>query len=1003
VIERVVAGEAQYGVGTSSLLLERAAGKPVVVLAVIFQHSPSVLLARRQREGQSVHDLLGQRVMIEPQNDEIWAYLQREGLPADSVIRVEHDFTCQKLVAGQIDAMSAYVSDEPETLERLKFPYQIYSPRSAGIDFYADNLFTSEQELQAHPQRVRAFREASLRGWRYAMAHPEEIVDWLVNDYRGPRTREHYLFEAEQMRDLVRPDLIEIGYMHPGRWRHIADTYAEVGKLPADFSLDGFLYQSHAPPPLTGLYATLAIALALAAGAGGVAAAFLGLNRRLKQSLAHLRDSQAALAASEARYRTLTEGMKNVSWIVDAETRRFLYVSPSVHDLRGYTPAEALAQTVEASVPEAAREHVRSLIAERTAQFRAGELSADTYFTNDIEVLRKDGSTVWTEIVSHYVWNPDTGRVEIQGVTRDITERRCYEDSLSQARTAAEAANRAKSEFLANMSHEIRTPMNGVIGMTGLLLDTELNPQQRRYAETIRTSGESLLTLLNDILDLSKIEAGRLELESVDFDLAALLDDFAAPLALRAQDRGLEFICQMEPDMPTAVRGDPGRLRQILINLAGNAVKFTEQGEICVQARPVAETAGEVVIRFSVRDTGLGIPADQQAKLFRKFSQVDASITRRHGGTGLGLAIAKELAELMGGAIGVRSEPGVGSEFWFTARLARQQPRADAAAPRTRLRGLPVLVVDDNATNREVLLEQLAAWGVRAKAAPDGPTGLEALALARQAGDPYQVALLDMQMPGMDGITLAQAIRADERLRGIRLLLLTSIDPRGVWDEAAARPTPAPPWRAAGFSACLTKPIRQAELYDSLCAALADAAAPARRAASPPEPLPPLRRNGARILVAEDNVVNQEVALAILRKLGFRADAVADGVEALTALATLPYDLVLMDMQMPEMDGLAATRVIRDPNSAVGNHRIPVIAMTANAMQGDRDRCLEAGMNDYISKPVSPRALVDALNAWLPAEPESPAAARRGTLAEPAVADTLEPVSAKHARTEARP
>ena len=780
-------------------------------------------------------------------------------------------------------------------------------------------------------------------------------------------------------------------------------TAALLLVLPAEAPAQQTVTRQLAPLPLTGLYATLAIALALAAAAGGVAAAFVGLNRRLKQSLAHLRDSQAALAASEARYRTLTEGMKNVSWIVDAETRRFLYVSPSVHALRGYSQEEALAQTVEASVPAAAREGVQSLIAERTTQFRAGELSAGTYFTNDIEVTRKDGSTVWTEVVSHYVRNPDTGRVEIHGVTRDITERRCYEDSLSQARTAAEAANRAKSEFLANMSHEIRTPMNGVIGMTGLLLDTELNPQQRRYAETIRTSGESLLTLLNDILDLSKIEAGRLELESVDFDLAALLDDFAAPLALRAQDRGLEFICQMAPHMPTAVRGDPGRLRQILVNLAGNAVKFTEQGEICVQARPVSETAGEVVIRFSVRDTGLGIPADQQAKLFRKFSQVDASITRRHGGTGLGLAIAKELAELMGGEIGVRSEPGGGSEFWFTARLARQQPQADAAEARTRLRGLPVLVVDDNATNRDVLLEQLAAWGVRAKATPNGPTGLEALALARQAGDPYRVALLDMQMPGMDGITLARAIRADERLRGIRLLLLTSIDQRGMWDEAAAPPTSAPHWRAAGFSACLTKPIRQAELYDSLCAALADTAAPAVRAASPPEPLPPLRRNGARILVAEDNVVNQEVALAILRKLGFRADAVADGVEALAALATLPYDLVLMDMQMPEMDGLAATRVIRDPHSAVCDHQIPVIAMTANAMQGDRDRCLEAGMNGYLAKPVTPRALIEALNTWLPETHESCAAASLGALVGPAAAGTLEPMSATHQRLEARP
>ncbi len=697
--------------------------------------------------------------------------------------------------------------------------------------------------------------------------------------------------------------------------------------------------------------------------------------RGMDRDVTDRRRAAEALRASEDRYQTLVN-LSPDAIVVQADGK---YIFANLAAARLFA-ADSPQEIVGKDMFELIHPDYRELI-----EARAGQIS--TVATPvEIKVLRLDGNPVTVEASAANM--EFDGRQATQVVFRDLTERKRTEEVLRRAAEHTEATNReleravaranqsaeeaqaasiAKSEFVANMSHEIRTPINGVIGMTSLLLDTDLSPLQRDYAETVRVSAESLLTIVNDILDFSKIEAGKLEMEYLGFDLRNALEEMGDLLAMHAQEKGLEFTTLIEPEVPSRLIGDPGRLRQVLTNLVGNAVKFTERGEVAVGVSLESEDDKTAMLRFAVRDTGIGIEEDKLEALFRPFTQADASTTRRFGGTGLGLSISKSLVERFHGQIGATSTPGEGSTFWFTALFEKQaaaiggddggaRPAFEGPVP-TSIEGVRILAVDDNATNRKVVAGMLASWGARHTETDGAGRALEILRSGVREGDPYRIVLLDMQMPGVDGETLGAMIREDSTLGGAALVMMTSAGTRG----DAVR------LEKAGFAAYLTKPVKQSQLHDCLVTVLnrdigVDAPAAARIITR--HSLTDQAKSRVRLLLAEDNPINQKVALAMVEKLGYRADTVANGLEALAALASRSYDLVLMDIQMPEMDGLEATAQVRDPRSAVRSHDIPIIALTAAAMKGDRERCLAAGMNDYLTKPLRPDELGRMIERW---------------------------------------
>jgi PAS domain S-box-containing protein len=638
------------------------------------------------------------------------------------------------------------------------------------------------------------------------------------------------------------------------------------------------------------------------------------------------------LHQERALLRALLDTCPDSIYFKDRESR-FLRVSAALATRVGESASELIGKTDADlfSMP-----HALAALADERRIMETGE---PVIAKLEHEVWR-DGRETWASSTKLPMRNARGDIIGTLGVTRDITDLKVAERDLEIARDVAIESARFKATFLANMSHEIRTPLNAVVGMSGLLLDTSLTAEQRDFAETVRTSADCLLDIVNDILDFSKLEAGKVHTEAIDFDLARAIDDSADLLADRAQRKNLELVIDTDPAAPRLLVGDPGRFRQILVNLISNAVKFTEQGEVVISARVVGETADAVTLRFSVRDTGIGIPAAVQPRLFNAFTQGDGSTTRRYGGTGLGLAICRQLVSLMGGTIELESTPGAGSTFSFTLPFARQTGAAETPQvdPET-LAGARVLIVDDNETNRLILHHQIIAWKMRNGSASSGPDALALLYRAASEGDPYRAVILDMQMPDMDGIAVARAIKADPRIAETRIVVLTSLAYHP--DESI--------FRRIGIAGYLTKPVKQSRLLDCLANVLGTEArrpAPVRPPADPPPARRPLR-----ILLAEDNAVNRKVALSLLEKIGYSADAVADGDEAVRAVQQSRYDLILMDCQMPRVDGYEATRRIREWEASQGRRHF-IIALTANSLSGDRDKCLSAGMDDYASKPI---------------------------------------------------
>lgn len=1071
-ISNVLNGGAQFGVGSNDLLLHRQKGEPVVALAVIFQHSPYVLLALKKKELNSIPDLIGKRVMFDPYATEIIAYLHAVGISMDRIIKVQsNDYHARDLLSGKIDAYAAYSTNDPFYLEQAGKAYLAFSPREVGIDFYGDNLFTTEKELKYNPERTRAFLDASLRGWRYAIKNPQKVVDLMIEKgYVAPAERSKLLYEADKSLELMHSELVDVGYMNVARWQHIIDTYAKMGMLPTNFSLDGFLYNPEHKEVPAWLYPLLGLVLGVAAL---LSAWTFTLRRQVEvrtssltqihdkmklhlealdsHALVHSFDEQGViLYANESLAKisgypsgeligqnqtvllsevnlavfsaqVLAELSRNQIWQGDicnrakdghlywinstyapckikaGKTIEWIVISTNITqrkadelELRNHRvyleemvqlKTEHLNQAIESL--RLSEEKYRLMLDEssdpififnRDVSYRYvnqaflrfyGRKSAEIIGKTPGEIFPPEQAEIRLSFIGSIFDSGETNTIEVlvsgfEGdryllttakpiknaqhqvtavmcISKDITERR-------QAEQAAHAANRAKSVFLANMSHEIRTPMNGVIGMVDILQRTGLTPEQKRMVGTIQDSSLALLHILNDILDYSKLEAGKLGIELLATCLREVVEGVAQLMAVISNTRSIELTVFVSPELPRWIACDPMRLRQVLLNLVGNAVKFTSseqghQGRVLLSAEPCTLTTGAVGLQLRVIDNGIGISANTLTHLFQPFSQADESIARNFGGTGLGLIISKRLTEMLGGRISVSSVLGEGSTFTLELPLQESAPPGNIEEEPS-LAGVKVLAVMRDEVFANIVSNYCVAAGAEIVVVKE----IESVDLYIRE-HPISVLIL--------GILASAKVGELELPPGIGVVRLV---PRSV--DSTTRDVVVP-----------ARPLLYRELLRGVAMACGRISRDSSEVQAPKlKPLPDSDHIAEQlILVAEDDATNREVMLEQLQVLGYSSEMAKDGQTAFEMWKSGRYALLLTDCHMPGMDGFALTAAIRQAETN-GMH-IPIIAVTANALQGESQRCLDSGMDDYLAKPLRLNDLSAILGKWLTAAP----------------------------------
>jgi PAS domain S-box-containing protein len=827
-VKEVVAGTADFGISASALVVDRYRGSPVVALAALMQHSPTALLASRRQGIENIQDLVGKTISVDPHTrDETEAYLRASGVSPGSVRLVDQtDWTLDSLDRGQEAAKVVYLSNEPFLIRGRQHEFLLLTPRSAGIDLFGNTLFTVQSVIKARPDMVKAFRQATLKGLVYALDHPDELVALILERYNTQhKSREHLLFEAAQIRELTRTDIVEPGYMSAGRWRHVVDIYSGQGKLPAEFDLDGFIYDTTPSKTPTWLKLALAASLAALLAALLFMAKIRAFNLRLKKEVSDRKQAEQDLTASEAKYRELIDNA-NALILRLAVDGKVNYLNDHAEAFFGYSTADIVGRHVVGTiVPPRESGTGRDL----AALIDAILANPSAYEFNENENVTRDGRKVIVRWGNRAILDKDGQRVGVLCIGQDITashalekERATHREQLeaqvsvrtaelAQAKEVAEAANQAKSAFLANMSHEIRTPMNAILGMAHLLRREGATLQQADRLDKIDTAARHLLGIISDVLDISKIESGKFVLEEAPVNIRKLADDVMAMLSERASAKGLILRVESDP-LPTNLTGDATRLQQAMLNYASNAIKFTEAGSVTLRALRKDETADAMLLRFEVRDTGIGISPEILPRLFSTFEQADNSTTRKYGGTGLGLSITRHLAEMMGGEAGAESRPGTGSTFWFTAWLKKRErrevdrsgqvPPADAQQLlRQRHAGARVLVVDDEEMNLEIARLHLEDAGLVVSTANDGE---EALGMARQSG--YAAILMDMQMPKMDGLEAVRQMRKLAQCGDVPVIAMTA----NVFAEDKAR------CLEAGMNDFLTKPVHPATLFATL-------------------------------------------------------------------------------------------------------------------------------------------------------------------------------------------